>query len=76
VRVSDLQVIRELREQREREREAQGEQDKLNRELSKKARVSVARKIAALDSKTLAQKEAPTLLGCVIGGWQRRKDHE
>jgi hypothetical protein len=69
--VSSLDVIRELKEQRKRDREAQREQDKLNRELTKKARVSVARKIALFDAKTLSQMEAATLLDCVISQWQK-----
>lgn len=67
--VSSLDVIRELKEQRKLEREAQKEQDKRNRELTKKTRVSVSRKIALFDAKTLSQMEAATLLDCVIGVW-------
>jgi hypothetical protein len=71
--VWDTDIVRRAKEQRKRDREAEREQDKLNRELTKKARVSVARKITAFDAKTLSQKEAATLLDCVIGQWQRGK---
>jgi len=47
---SDLR--RELKEQRKHEREAQREEDKLNQELTKNARVSVARRISILEAKT------------------------
>lgn len=71
--VWDTDIVRQAKEERKRDREAQREQDKLNRELTKKARVSVARKMASFDAKTLSQKEAATLLECVIGQWQREK---
>ena len=73
--VWNTDIVRQAKEQRKRDREAQREQDKLNRDLTKKARVSVARKIALFDAKTLSQMEAATLLDCVIGNWKNMKDH-
>jgi hypothetical protein len=71
VRATDLR--REYNAQRKREREAQREQVKRNRELAKKGLISGPPRLTILEAKTLSQTEAATLLDCVIGQWQSEK---
>lgn len=73
--VSSSDLRRELKEQRKCDREAQREQNQLAQAFTKKARVSVARRLSIPKAKTLSQKEAAALLDCVIDNWLKKKTY-
>jgi hypothetical protein len=74
--ISSSEISRKAKEQRKQERKAQREQDKLDRERTKKAQVSTSRRVTILETKTLSQTEAATLLHCVINAWHNKSDRE
>jgi hypothetical protein len=70
---SSLDVIREMKEQHKRQREARRAKEaqiRWNRRLARKGLISSPPRLMILDAKTLSQMDAATRLNCVIGAWE------
>ena len=69
--ICSVDVSRAAKEERRQAKKAQREQVKRNQELARKGLISGPPRLTILDTKTLSQTDAATLLDCAIDQWQR-----